>query len=63
MPIQAECNGFVSGTQDDSLAWTEKFDWVAILNNAKETFLNIAETYKQALEIDKIVFSLTGNRR
>ena len=60
---QAEYNGFVSGIEDDNLAWTEKFDWISTLNNAKETFLNITETYKQALEIDKIVFSLTQNRR
>ena len=60
--MQAEYNGFVSGISDDSLAWTEKFDWIAILNNAKETFLNIPETYKQALEADKIIFSLLKPR-
>lgn len=55
---QAEYNGFVKGIEDDNLAWTEKRDWISILNNAKETFLKIPETYRQAMNIDKLVFSL-----
>lgn len=55
---QAEYNGFASGLEDDALAWSEKRDWIAILNNAKETFLAIPETYRQAMNIDRMVFSL-----
>ena len=58
---QAEYNGFVNGLEDENLLWSEKRDWISILNNAKETFLNIPETYRQALNIDKMVFSLLEN--
>ena len=59
---QAEYNGFVNGLEDENLVWSEKRDWISILNNAKETFLNIPETYRQALNIDKMVFSLLEKR-
>ena len=59
---QAEYNGFVSGIEDEDLAWSEMRDWIAILRNAKETFLNIPETYRQAIDIDRIVFSLMERR-
>ena len=55
---QAEYNGFVSGIEDDDLAWSKMRDWIGILKNAKESFLNIPETYMQAIDIDRIVFSL-----
>lgn len=60
---QAEYNGFASGIEDDGLAWTKKQDWIAILDNAKETFLEMAETYKQGLDIDRMVFALLENRK
>ncbi len=60
---QAEYNGFASGIEDDDLAWTKKQDWIAILDNAKETFLEMAETYKQGLDIDRMVFALLENRK
>ena len=59
---QAEYNGFVSGIEDADLAWSEMHDWIAILRNAKETFLNIPETYRQAIDVDRIVFSLLERR-
>ncbi|MBO4457143.1 MAG: hypothetical protein J5802_05450 [Butyrivibrio sp.] len=59
---QAEYNGFVSGIGDAYLALSAKRDWIGILRNAKETFLNIPETYRQAVDIDRIVFSLLERR-
>lgn len=56
---QAEANGVCSGLDDVSFAFSKKRDWISILNNAKDTFLNIKETYSQALNIDKMIFSLT----
>ena len=59
---QAEYNGFVSGIEDADFAWSEMRDWIAILRNAKETFLDIPETYRQAIDVDRIVFSLLERR-
>lgn len=55
---QAEYNGFCEGIYDSGTGITEKYDWISILNNAKETFLNIAQTYSQAVEIDRMIFTL-----
>lgn len=55
---QAEYNGFCEGIYDSRTGITEKYDWISILNNAKETFLNIAQTYSQAVEIDRMIFAL-----
>lgn len=55
---QAEYNGFCEGIYDSETGITEKYDWISILNNAKETFLNIAQTYSQAVEIDRMIFTL-----
>ncbi|SFU33620.1 hypothetical protein [Butyrivibrio sp. M55] len=56
---QAEANGYCSGLDDIEKIFSQKRDWISILNNAKETFLGNSETYHQALEIDKMIFSLS----
>lgn len=55
---QAEYNGFCSGIADENAAWSTKRNWIDILNNAKETFLGIVETYGQAINIDKMTLAL-----
>lgn len=60
---QAEANGFCSGLEEEKLAFTQKRDWISILNNAKDTFLSMSQTYNQALNIEKMIFSLIGKTK
>ena len=55
---QAEYNGFCSGIYDENTAWTMKRDWIGILGNAKSTFIDNPQTYKQGLECEKIIENL-----
>ena len=55
---QAEYNGFCSGIAIDNTAWTQNRDWTAILQNAKESYLKIPETYSQGLNCQRIVSNL-----
>lgn len=56
--MQAEYNGFCECIYDESSAYSLRRDWIAILNNAIETFFNIPETYKQALDSQNIITCL-----
>ena len=55
---QAEYNGFCGGISNPDLAWTKNRDWTAILENAKETFFGMSETYQQGMNCQKIIDGL-----
>ena len=55
---QAEYNGYCSGISDENAAWTEERDWIAILENAKESYYKNPQTYGQGLECEKIIDNL-----
>lgn len=55
---QAEYNGYCRGIYDENVAWTLERDWIGILSNAKETFMNNFQTYQQGLECQRLIDSL-----
>ena len=55
---QAEYNGYCSGISDENKAWSYKQNWIGILNNAKETFLKMPQTYEQGLNCQRLIDGL-----
>ena len=53
--LQSEFNGNCSGIYDEQSFWDKKQNWNEIIENAKQTFANIPETYKQSLNCGKLL--------
>ena len=52
---QSEYDGVCSGIYDEQAFWYKKQDWFAIIDNAKQTFLGMTETYSQSVECGKLL--------
>ena len=57
---QAEYNGFVNGIADSENAWSMSRNWISILENAKDSYFKMPETYKQGVDCDRLISSLLG---
>ena len=56
--MQAEYNGYFNGLSDENAAWATRRNWIGILENAKETFLSMPQTYEQGLNCQTLYESL-----
>lgn len=56
---QAQYNGFCSNIYNESEAWDIKRNWSAIINNAKQTFMIMPGTYKQAKDSENMLEFIT----
>ena len=52
---QAEYNGFVDGIADSDNAWSMSRNWISILENAKDSYFRMPETYKQGLSAERLI--------
>ena len=52
---QSEYDGVCSGIYDEQAFWDKKQDWFAIIDNAKQTFSGMTETYSQSVECGKLL--------
>lgn len=52
---QSEYDGVCSGIYDERAFWDKKQDWFAIIDNAKQTFSGMTETYSQSVECGKLL--------
>ena len=52
---QSEYDGVCSGIYDEQAFWGKKQDWFAIIDNAKQTFSGMTETYSQSVECGKLL--------
>lgn len=52
---QSEYDGVCSGIYDEQDFWGKKQDWFAIIDNAKQTFSGMTETYSQSVECGKLL--------
>ena len=52
---QSEYDGVCSGIYDEQAFWYKKQDWFAIIDNAKQTFSGMTETYSQSVECGKLL--------
>ena len=52
---QSEYDGVCSGIYDEQAFWDKKQDWFAIIDNAKQTFSSMTETYSQSVECGKLL--------
>ena len=52
---QAEYNGFIDGIADSDNAWTMSRNWISILENAKDSYFRMPETYKQGLSAERLI--------
>lgn len=55
----AEMSGMCSGILDANAIYTKKQDWTQIISSIKQNFLQNPQTYKQALECDKLLFTMS----
>lgn len=55
---QAGYNGFCNGIADQMTAWSLNRDWIAILQNAKETYLAIPQAYEHGVKCQNIIDNL-----
>ena len=49
------CSGIYDGGSNENDFWNKKQDWSAIIENAKNTFAGMKETYSQSLECGKLL--------
>ena len=49
------CSGIYDGGTNENDFWNKKQDWSAIIENAKNTFAGMKETYSQSLECGKLL--------
>ena len=52
---QSEYDGVCSGIYDEQAFWDKKQNWFAIIDNAKQTFSGMTETYSQSVECGKLL--------
>ena len=52
---QSEYDGVCSGIYDEQAFWDKKQNWSAIIDNAKQTFSGMTETYSQSVECGKLL--------
>ncbi len=52
---QAEYNGFIDGIADSDNAWSMSRNWISILENAKDSYFRMPETYKQGLSAERLI--------
>lgn len=52
---QAEYNGFVGGIADSDNAWSMSRNWISILENAKDSYFRMPETYKLVLSAERLI--------
>ena len=52
---QAEYNGFVDGIADSDNAWSMSRNWISILENAKDSYFRMPETYRQGLSAERLI--------
>ena len=52
---QSEYDGVCSDIYDEQAFWDKKQDWFAIIDNAKQTFSGMTETYSQSVECGKLL--------
>lgn len=52
---QSEYDGVCSGIYDERAFWDKKQDWFAIIDNAKQTFSGMTETYSQSVECGNLL--------
>ena len=52
---QSEYDGVCSGIYEEQAFWDKKQNWSAIIDNAKQTFSAMAETYLQSVECGKLL--------
>lgn len=52
---QSEYDGVCSGIYDEQAFWDKKQNWFAIIDNAKQTFSCMTETYSQSVECGKLL--------
>lgn len=55
----AEQNGICGGIKDEDAIYNKRQNWIDIIKAAKEIFLGNSETYKQALDCDHLLFSMS----
>ncbi len=49
------CSGIYDGGSNESDFWNKKQNWSAIIENAKNTYAGMKETYSQSLECGKLL--------
>lgn len=49
------CSGIYDGGSNESDFWNKKQNWSAIIENAKNTYAGMTETYSQSLECGKLM--------
>lgn len=52
---QAEYNGFIDGIADSDNAWSMSRNWISILENAKDSYFRMPETYMQGLSAERLI--------
>lgn len=52
---QSEYDGVCSGIYNEQAFWDKKQNWFAIIDNAKQTFSCMTETYSQSVECGKLL--------
>ncbi len=52
---QAEYNGFIDGIADSDNAWSMSRNWISILENAKDSYFRMPETYNQGLSAERLI--------
>lgn len=52
---QSEYDGVCSDIYDEQAFWNKKQNWFVIINNAKQTFSGMTETYPQSAECGKLL--------
>ncbi len=55
----AEMSGICSGILDSNAIYTKKQDWTQIIQSIKQNFLQNPQTYKQALDCDNLLFTMS----
>ena len=57
---QAEYSGFCNNISDQGAVWTQKRDWTTILENAKESYYRMPQSYHHGLNCERIISALLG---
>jgi len=57
---QAEYNGFVGGIADSDNAWSMSRNWISILENAKDSYFKMPETYEHGVNCETLLGYLMG---
>lgn len=57
---QAEYNGFVDGIADSDNAWSMSRNWISILENAKDSYFKMPETYEHGVNCESLLGYLMG---